>query len=169
MKCNINQLSRYRTPFLWLLGWLGLVALVPSCGRGTGSGPPALGSGAPGGSAVSGPALPLDRIAIVGASISAGFGGTPFGEAFTAGAPRSRVDAAANVMLFRDPLGDIRRQVAQAKAFNATTVVAVDLLFWTVYGSSDRAWHDAGSGSPRRPHPRGFEVRLHPPRLFAGI
>ena len=141
--CNINKLSQSRTTVLWLLGWLGLVALVPSCGRGPGASPPPLGSGAPGGSAVSGPALPVDRIAIVGASISAGFGGTPFGEAFTAAAPRSKVDAAANVMLFRDPMAEIRRQVAQAKAFNPTTVVAVDLLFWTVYGSSDRAWHDA--------------------------
>ncbi len=141
--CNINKLAELGRPVLWLLAWLGLVALVPSCGRGAGSGPPPLGSGAPGGSAVSGPALPLERIAIVGASISAGFGGTPFGDAFTAAAPTSKVDAAANVMLFRDPMADIRRQVAQARAFNATTVVAVDLLFWTVYGSSDRAWHDA--------------------------
>jgi hypothetical protein len=85
----------------------------------------------------------MERIAIVGASISAGFGGTPFGEPFVAAAPRSTVDAAANVMLFRDPIGDIKRQVAQARAFGPTTVIAVDLLFWTVYGSSDRAWHDA--------------------------
>lgn len=144
--CNINKLSRAKPHDLWLLAWLGLVAQVPSCSRPGGdfsprseTSPPAA---PPRGSAPVGPALPLDRIAIVGASISAGFGGTPFGEAFTAAAPRSKVDAAADVMLFRDPVGNIRQQLGRAKTFGASTIVAIDLLFWTVYGSSDRAWHD---------------------------
>ncbi|NVB83732.1 MAG: SGNH/GDSL hydrolase family protein [Kofleriaceae bacterium] len=74
--------------------------------------------------------------------MSAGFGGTPFGDAFTAAAKRSKVDTAANVMMFRDPMGDTKRQLDQAVAFKPTTIVALDLLFWDVYGSSDPAWHD---------------------------
>jgi len=140
--CNINKLSPAKPLNLWLLAWLGLVAQVPSCGRPGGDFTPSSGTSPPGGSATPRPALPLGRIAIVGASISAGFGGTPFGDAFTAAAPASTIDAAADVMLFRDPVGNIGRQLARAKAFGATTIVAVDLLFWTVYGSSDRAWHD---------------------------
>lgn len=137
---NINKLGHPQMHRFWLVAWLGLVASGPSCGRGS---TPAGSGGAPGSAAVeAGPALPLDRIAIVGASISAGFGGTPFGDAFAAAAPRSKVDAAANVLLFQDPQGDIDRQIQHATAFKPTTVVAVDLLFWTVYGSSDRAWHD---------------------------
>lgn len=85
-------------------------------------------------------ALPLDRIAIVGASVSDGLGGTPFGEAFAAAAPRSAVESAANVMLFRDPIGETRRQVERAMAFRATTIVGLDLMFWQLYGSTDPAW-----------------------------
>jgi hypothetical protein len=85
----------------------------------------------------SGPALPLERIAIVGASVSAGFGGMPFGDAFTAAAPRSKIDTAASTLLFREPLRDIKRQLAQASAFAPSTVVALDLLFWCAYGRRD--------------------------------
>src|SRR6185503_11419870 len=95
---------------LWLLGWLGLVAQLPSCDRS----PPTPGSTASSpGSVARAPALPLERIAIVGASISAGFGGTPFGDAFTQAAGRSKVDAAADAMLFRDPVGNTTKQLAQ--------------------------------------------------------
>jgi len=146
--CNINSLVRSRFVRFWLLGWLGLVAQAPGCGKAS----PASGSASTAGASGSGtgaplPALPLDRIAIVGASISAGFGGTPFGEAFTAAAPKSKVDAAADTFLFRDPIGNTKKQLAQAKAFNATVVFAIDLLFWDVYGSSDRAWHDSALAS----------------------
>jgi hypothetical protein len=88
----------------------------------------------------SGAVLPLDRIAIVGASVSAGFGGTPFGEAFTAAAPRAVVESEANVVLFRDPLGDTKHQLDRAVAFHPTVVIALDLLFWDAYGASDQAW-----------------------------
>jgi hypothetical protein len=98
---------------------------------------------------VAGPALPLARIAIVGASVSSGFGGAPFGEAFAAAAPRSKVDSAASTMLFRNPLGDIKRQLTQATEQDATTVVGVDLLFWCAYG-----WRD----QPSRMH--AIEVAL---------
>lgn len=80
-----------------------------------------------------GPALPVDRIAIVGASVSAGFGGTPFGDAFEHAARRSKVASWANVMMFRDPVADTHAQLAKAIEFHATTVIALDLLFWHVY------------------------------------
>jgi hypothetical protein len=89
-----------------------------------------------------GPALLLERISIVGASVSAGFGGTPFGDAFTAAAKRSKVDASASTFLFRDPIGDTQRQLAQATAFKPTVVFALDLLFWDIYGSSSPTWHE---------------------------
>jgi len=89
-----------------------------------------------------GPALPLDRVAIVGASVSAGFGGTPFGDAFTRAAPHSAVESEANVMMFRDPVGDTHAQLVRAIAFRATTIVALDVLFWDLYGSTDAAWRD---------------------------
>jgi hypothetical protein len=92
--------------------------------------------------AVTGPALPIDRIVIVGASVSAGLGGTPFIDAFTAAAKGSKVATEANVMMFRDPEGESQTQIDHAVAFHATTVVALDFLFWDVYGSPDRAWRE---------------------------
>lgn len=94
-----------------------------------------------------GPALPLDRIAIVGASVSAGFGGTAFSDAFAAAAKGAAVKGAADVMLFRDPIGETKNQIEQAVTFKATTIVALDLLFWDVYGSSDPSWHDRALGA----------------------
>jgi hypothetical protein len=88
------------------------------------------------------PSLPLDRIAIVGASVSAGFGGAPFGDLVTAGAKRSKVEAYANLFLFRDPVGETTSQIDRAIAFKATTIIGLDLLFWDVYRSSDPAWRD---------------------------
>jgi len=69
---------------------------------------------------VVGKALPVERIAIVGASVSAGFGGMPFGEAFEQAAPRSQIEAAANVLLFQDPIAESRVQIDRAIAFRAT-------------------------------------------------
>ena len=105
------------------------------------------------------PALPVDRIAIVGASVSAGFGGMPFGDAFARAAPRSRIDAPANVMLFQDPVGESRLQIDRAIAFRATTVVALDFLFWDLYGSPDPRWREhaltAGLGELERARKSG--------------
>jgi hypothetical protein len=128
---------------VWLAGWLGLVASSSACR--TAAKPPV----------EVGPALPVERIAIVGASVSAGFGGTPFGDAFRAatrpcaagtssaepGSAPSRCTAAveswANLMLFRDPIGETKLQLANAIGLHATTVVAVDLMFWHVYNVRD--------------------------------
>ena len=79
---------------------------------------------------------------MVGASVSAGFGGVPFGDAFTQAAKGSKVDSSASTLLFRDPIGDTHRQLAQATGFRPTVVFALDLLFWDIYGSSSPAWHE---------------------------
>jgi hypothetical protein len=132
--CRINQLPRSSSNKKWLVVWLGLVALAPGCRANPSQGQAPV--------VEAGPALPLERISIVGASVSAGFGGTPFGDAFTQAAKRSKVDASASTFLFRDPIGDTHRQLAQATAFGPSTIVALDLLFWDVYGSSSPAWHE---------------------------
>jgi len=130
MKCNINYLNCSGLRLIWLIGWLGL--LNPLYGCRPANKPPN----------EPGAALPIARIAIVGASVSAGFGGAPFGDAFRAAAkpcPTSgaesctAVESWANALLFRDPIGETRVQLDQAIAFHATTVVAIDLLFWHVY------------------------------------
>ncbi|MDQ3338306.1 MAG: hypothetical protein M4D80_24330 [Myxococcota bacterium] len=89
-----------------------------------------------------GPALDTTRIAIVGASVSAGFGGAPFSDAFRAAAKRSAVESAANVFMFRDPINESRAQIDKVLAFKATTVIAIDFLFWDLYGSPDPAWRE---------------------------
>jgi hypothetical protein len=88
--------------------------------------------------------LPVERIAVVGASVSAGFGGTPFGDAFRQAtkrcpAPRctAAVESFANLMLFRDPMGETQLQLGKAIELRATTVIALDLMFWHVYNVRD--------------------------------
>src|SRR5262245_25999922 len=97
--CKIQCLERSRIRFLWLVCWLCLLA--PESGCRTGGRPPV----------ERGPSLPLARIGIVGASVSAGFGGTPFGDAFQHAAKGAVIGSWANVMLFRDPLGETRLQL----------------------------------------------------------
>ena len=104
-------------------------------------------------------ALPIERIAIVGASVSAGFGGTPFGDAFTAAAKGSAIESEADVMLFRDPIGNSRAQIDAAIAFRATVVIALDFLFWDIYSRNDPSWRDhalaAGLGELERARTAG--------------
>ena len=106
--------------------WLLALVVVAACsGPGSTTGTPAPPAGT---------AMPLDRIAIVGASVSAGFGGQSFGDAFTAAAPRAQVTSAADVMLFRDPLGNSRNQIDTVIAWKPSVIVALDFLFWDIYG-----------------------------------
>lgn len=120
-----------------VLGLLACVVCLLGLGCGASAREPA--SKSPTTTAV---ALPLDRIAIVGASVSVGFGGTPFGEAFAAAAPRAQVESFANLYLFRDPIGDSRAQIDRALAFAPRALFAIDFLFWDIYGSPDPAWRD---------------------------
>jgi hypothetical protein len=109
--------------------------------------PPASRTTVDAGSSTSQRALPTSRIAIVGASVSAGFGGAPFGELFTTAAKQSTVASYANIFLFRDPIGETKHQIDQAIEFRAATIVALDLLFWDIYGSTDPRWRDHAFGS----------------------
>jgi hypothetical protein len=127
MKCNIKQLGGSGFARIWLVAWLGLLSLTFVT---SGCRPAATPPGA------RGPGLPVDRIAIVGASVSAGFGGTPFGDAFRAAAKGAAVESWANLMLFRDPVGETRLQLGKALEHRTTSLVALDLLFWHVYNSN---------------------------------
>jgi len=119
--CNIQYLRRSGFARIWLVAWLGLLAPSSGCRPAAKPAPE------------QGPRLPVERIAIVGASVSAGFGGAPFGDAFKQAAKGSAVESWANVMLFRDPVGETKLQLQKAIEFHATTVIAIDLLFWHVY------------------------------------
>ncbi|MDQ3366501.1 MAG: hypothetical protein M3680_13830 [Myxococcota bacterium] len=134
MKCNIKSLATCTFVLVWSV--LGVAA---GC-RASESRPGAAETAHAAPSAL--PALATARIAIVGASVSAGFGGMPFADAFRAGAPRSTIENAANVLLFRDPIGESRLQIEKAIAFQATTIVAIDFLFWNLYGSTDPGWRE---------------------------
>ena len=91
----------------------------------------------------------------MGASVSAGLGGTPFGDAFTAAAKGSKIDASANMMLFRDPMGETRIQLERASKFGATTVFAIDLMFWHVYARSSLTGLDAALAELDKLHAAG--------------
>ncbi|HEY4055157.1 MAG TPA: hypothetical protein VGM39_01070 [Kofleriaceae bacterium] len=95
-----------------------------------------------------GPAFDASRIVIVGASVSAGFGGLSFGDAFkTAVKPTSTVESVASSFLFRNPVGDSTKQLDRAVELHATAVIAIDYLFWDIYGSTDTSWRDAALAS----------------------
>ena len=59
----------------------------------------------------------------------------------------SEVESEANLMLFRDPVGETTAQIDKAIAFKAQTIVGLDLLFWDVYSSTDPVWRDAALAS----------------------
>lgn len=152
MKCTNAWLDVVRGRHFCLVGAL-IVGVGCSSGRPEGAAP------IPVPAPIPGTALPTQRIAIVGASVSAGFGGTPFGEAFTAAAKDSVIESEADVMLFRDPVGNSRAQIAAAIAFHATAIVALDFLFWDIYSRNDPAWRDqalaAGLGELERARREG--------------
>jgi hypothetical protein len=92
------------------------------------------------------PVAALQRVAVLGASISAGMGldpANPFApemnlskvvEASLKGA-HDPVLQQASVMFFMDPIGDSGRLMAAVKAAKPTLIVGVDYLFWFGYGS----------------------------------
>jgi len=94
------------------------------------------GWGAPQPDAWDDPAL-FDRVAIVGASASAGFGlRLQLDDVLVAaldGAQGEVLDA-ADEGLFLSPLGRGRRAVDEALAFEPTLVLALDFPFWFAYG-----------------------------------
>ena len=79
------------------------------------------------------PVPPWPRIAVLGASMSAGFGGTPLAEAFAAAAPGATIDDEASVFVFQDAPARGREQVDAALVTPPQLVVAIDFLFWHAY------------------------------------
>jgi len=81
-----------------------------------------------------GPAIDFARVEVIGASMSAGFGGAPLDALLDqAIAGPHRVDSAADVFTSRDPVAVVRGQVDHALAAKPTVVFALDALFWYVY------------------------------------
>ncbi|MBI5490083.1 MAG: SGNH/GDSL hydrolase family protein [Deltaproteobacteria bacterium] len=82
------------------------------------------------------PSLPFDRIAVIGASVSAGFGSIRVAKALEEmiRTPHQTGDF-AQVFFFQDPFGEGTRQVDRALEFRPTVVYALDFLFWYAYGS----------------------------------
>jgi hypothetical protein len=76
---------------------------------------------------------PLSRVAVVGASVSRGFGsGISLAAAFqfALGKERERVLDASSGQFFLDPLRFGESQLEKARIHRATMIVAVDFLFW---------------------------------------
>lgn len=91
-------------------------------------------SGAP---PVAAPAFP--RIAVLGASMSAGFGGTALADAFAAAAPGATIDDQASVLVFQDAPAIGGEQVDAALATPPQLVIAIDFLFWHAYNGDGPA------------------------------
>lgn len=84
----------------------------------------------------------LRRIAVVGASASAGFqlqqevgAYTHLGDVLAVMIRGDEeIDAGGSSLLFTDPLAGARKQIERATEFEPTLVVGVDFLFWFSYG-----------------------------------
>ena len=79
------------------------------------------------------------RIAVVGASVSAGFGGVPLDAALRAAIKDATVTTTASVAMFRDAVASGAAQIDAALATKPDLIVAIDFLFWHVYNGYDRA------------------------------
>lgn len=79
-------------------------------------------------------ALSFDRPAIIGASLSAGFGGLKLGTAIDEAITgvHENIDM-SSVFFFKSPYKNGREQLDAALAADATVIFAVDILFWYVY------------------------------------
>ncbi|MAE76107.1 MAG: hypothetical protein CMJ85_04455 [Planctomycetes bacterium] len=80
----------------------------------------------------------LQRVAVIGASLSDGFGATPLSrllnKAIAGKAGRQPVARLASSMFFARPLVGGRQQIDRAIKREATLVVGADYLFWYAYG-----------------------------------
>jgi len=105
----------------------------------TGSGAVAAGSGSATTTAPVRAPREFHRIAVVGASVSAGFGGTPIEDAIRAAVKAATVTGAAQVFMFRDAVGNGTAQIDEVLGAKPDLVVAIDFLFWHAYNGVDRA------------------------------
>jgi hypothetical protein len=119
--------------------WIAVGVLAACSSRGSVSGTGAGSAAAPVAAAIDArPAREFRRIAVVGASVSAGFGGTPLADALTAAVPGATITGAANVFMFRDAVADGATQIDDALRANPDLVVGIDFLFWHDYNGVDR-------------------------------
>ena len=84
----------------------------------------------------------LDRIAVIGASVSAGFSSPRVAASLAASLPTSTITDAADLFTFRDPPAHGAAAIDAALAARPTLVIAIDFLFWYAYrdgSASDRA------------------------------
>src|SRR5262245_51148811 len=82
----------------------------------------------------------VERVVVIGASMSAGFGTAhPFADALDASlrAPHRQVATFASELFFTEPLVRGRQEIAAAQDAEATLVVGIDFLFWFGYGAQD--------------------------------
>lgn len=83
-------------------------------------------------------AISFERVAVMGASMSAGFGGAPVGnlldELITVD---HDVTSVADTFFYVSPFEKGREQIDRVGAMKPTVVVALDTLFWFVYVSAD--------------------------------
>lgn len=123
-----------------MMRWLPALALAACAAstparvapRARAAAPPAIAAPAPP------PAVTVERVAVVGASVSAGFT-APRVAAAIAAAGGTVVADAADLWMFRDPDGNGAAQVAVAAAATPSVVVAIDFLFWFAYQPGDPA------------------------------
>lgn len=95
---------------------------------------------------------PLERVAFVGASMTAGLRtNTDLGRAFEASLapPGAEVEVFAKRFFFSAPLENGRNLLAAALESEPTLVVAVDFLFWFGYGFGDGSGKLYGSDAER--------------------
>jgi hypothetical protein len=119
--------------------WLMLVALVacrPRAPVSTAAAPPTVVA------APVGPAITLARVAVIGASVSAGFTAPRVADMLTRAGATVVADA-ADVWMFQHPDDNGAAQVATARAAQPTITIAVDFLFWFAYQRSDFATRSA--------------------------
>jgi len=81
--------------------------------------------------------LSFDRVAVLGASVSAGFGGAPVGQLLDESlSGEHQVQSVADTFFYMSPFEKGRDQVQRAAALDPTAVFALDTLFWFVYVSA---------------------------------
>ncbi len=84
--------------------------------------------------------LSFARTVVVGASVSAGVGGETIADALKATLVKpGEIRNLSDVYFFRRPAAAARIQLSTARRLKPTVVVALDLMFWQVYGD-DRKW-----------------------------
>jgi hypothetical protein len=85
------------------------------------------------------PDVSFERVAVIGASVSAGMGGGPIHQIVDARLEgEHRVVGLADVWTFQAPVAKLREQVDAAVAFEPTAVLGIDALFWCAYGGGGR-------------------------------